>query len=52
MIDSEKHEFIAVMATTADVYGKEIKNERIAVYWSALKHLQSVSVAMPQSAFS
>ncbi len=44
MIDSEKHEFIAVMTTTADVYGKEIKNERIAIYWSALKHRDMADV--------
>lgn len=38
MIDSEKRDFIAVMTTIADLYDKNIKPERVTVYWEALKH--------------
>lgn len=38
MNDSEKREFLTVMTTTADLYDKTIKPERVAVYWAALSH--------------
>ena len=48
MIDSEKREFMAVVMTTADLYDKTIKPERVAVYWEALKHreLADIKVAI------
>lgn len=38
MIESEKQEFLQIMRTTGDLYSKEIPNERVAIYWQALKH--------------
>lgn len=44
MIDSEKRDFMAVMMTTADLYGRGIKPERVAVYWNALKHRELIDI--------
>ncbi|MCK5127673.1 MAG: hypothetical protein KAR42_15555 [candidate division Zixibacteria bacterium] len=44
MIDSEKQEFLQAMRSTGDLYGKEIPNERVAIYWEALKYRELADV--------
>jgi len=44
MIDSEKREFVSVMQTTAELYGKELPNARIAIYWTALSHREMADI--------
>jgi len=48
MNDNEKREFVEIMKTTADLYDKEIKVERLAVYWDALKNrnIEEVKIAI------
>ena len=38
MKTNEKQDFLDVMNKTADLFGKTIPNERVSVYWEALKH--------------
>jgi hypothetical protein len=43
-----KHEFMAVMERTGELYGKPLKGAQIALYWEALRHetLEDIKTAI------
>lgn len=44
MNNDEKNNFLSVINKAADIYDKKIPQERVSVYWEALKHLTLISI--------